>query len=426
VNQTLAVVAALLASVACSSPSRERSVSPDPREPAHLAVMDPGGSSPVDLSIKELEKRVTDLPDKADGWIALGRVWVRKARESADPVYYLPADACAQMALHIAPDNAPASELRGLLLLSDHKFRDAEQALQALVGRHPDDATALGLLSDSLVELGRYDEAARQAQQMMDLKPNLPAYSRASYLQWLHGDVAAAKESIRLAIDSGGDSRDPEPLAWVTVQAAMIFWNEGDYEGARAGFDRALQVFPGFPPALVGEGRVALARGDPGAAAALLQRAFRLSPLTETAGLWSDACKAAGDAECQKSAEEATLKQGAADPRTLALFLTTHGLDAERALALADSERVTRDDIYTEDVYGWSLFRVGRLAEARTASDRAIALGTPDARLLYHAGAIRMAQGELADGRKLLRRALKMNPAFGLDDAAEAKRLLGG
>jgi ATP-dependent Lon protease len=40
------------------------------------------GSSPVDVSIRELEKRVTDLPDKVDGWIALGRAWVRKARES--------------------------------------------------------------------------------------------------------------------------------------------------------------------------------------------------------------------------------------------------------------------------------------------------------------------------------------------------------
>ena len=49
-----------------------------------------------------------------------------------------------------------------------------------------------------------------------------------------------------------------------------------------------------------------------------------------------------------------------------------------------------------------------------------------DARLLYHAGAIRIAQGEKAAGEKLVREALKMNPKFDPTGAAEAEKLLAG
>src|SRR5207248_4035275 len=108
---------------------------------------------------------------------------------------------------------------------------------------------------------GHFEAAADAAQKMVDLKPNLPSYSRASWLAWLHGDVPAATEYARLAIDAGGDRSDNEPQAWVIVQAAMIFWSQGDLGGADAGFDTALDRVPGYPPALVGKARVALAQG---------------------------------------------------------------------------------------------------------------------------------------------------------------------
>ena len=62
-----------------------------------------------------------------------------------------------------------------------------------------------------------------------------------------------------LAIDAGGSQTDREPVAWVLVQAAMLFWHRGDYEGADAGFKQAFELVRGYPPALVGRGRVAMA-----------------------------------------------------------------------------------------------------------------------------------------------------------------------
>ena len=299
-------------------------------------------------------------------------------------------------------------------------------AEQILAG-DPDDPMALGTLSDALLELGRFQEAAAAAQKMVDLKPDLPSYTRASHIRWLQGDLPAAKKIARLAMDAR-DPTDPEPWAWVVVQAALIFWHEGDLAGADKGFDRALDAVADYPPALVGKARIALAKGDAPRAAELLARAFRESPLPETAWLLGDARQAAGDAAGAAEAYAQVVKTGRqSDRRTLALYFATRGAapsERDEAVRLAEAERKERGDVYTEDTLAWALHRAGRTKEARAAMDRALALGTRDPRLLYHAGAIRLAAGERAEAEKLLREALKLNPKFDPTGAPEAEKLL--
>ena len=84
----------------------------------------------------------------------------------------------------------------------------------------------------------------------------------------------------------------------------------------------------------------------------------------------------------------------------------------------------TRGDIYTRDTLAWALHSAGRSAEARPLAESAIALGTHDARLLYHAGAIKLAAGDAEGGRALLRKALALNPKFDIGGAGEAAHLL--
>ncbi len=413
---------ALLGALAC------RAKKPAAADPAaamrELALIKVEGDLPVDAMLRRLRAAAQHNPAKAENWIELGNAWVRKARDSATPAYYRIADACAEVALGLSPHNRLALDLRGLALMNDHRFEEARRLEQSIVDVEPSDAMAWGTLSDALLELGRTGEAAQAMQRMMDLKPNLPSYSRAAHILWLRGDVAGAKEAVRLAIDAGADSRDLEPRAWVIVQAAQIFWNEGDLDGAEAGYDRALQDVADFAPALAGKGQVALARGDARAAVRLLLAAYRRSPLVSTLWLLGDARLAAGDTQSAEEVYQRIGRQGGNDPRTLALFLATKDRERERALQLAEAERTVRDDQYTEDAWAWALYRADRLAEARAASDRATQLGTRDAKLLYHAGAIRLAAGE-AQGRKLVLRALALNPHFDLTGASEARRLLG-
>ena len=112
------------------------------------------------------------------------------------------------------------------------------------------------------------------------------------------------------------------------------------------------------------------------------------------------------------------------DGRTLALFLATKNSDPTLALQLAEAELRVRGDVYTDDALAWALYRNGRFPEANTAISRATRLGTRDARLVYHEGAIRLAMGDAAHGRELVRRALAMNPHFDATGAVEAAALV--
>jgi tetratricopeptide (TPR) repeat protein len=414
---------------------KEKQESPAPTAPAAkeardenrlLALSAPGGKAPVDQQIERLQEAAKQGPEKVEAWLALGQQWILKARGTGDPGYYLNAGACAEVALKLAPDQRLALSLKGMVLLNGHRFTEARTFAEAALKQDPDDVLALGVLSDAHLELGSFQAAADAAQRMVDIKPNLPSYGRAAHLRWLQGDAPAAKQFYRLAIDAGGNSRDAEPLAWVLVQTAMIFWHEGDLEGADAGFDTALQKLEGYPPALMGKARVALARGEARRAVELLERAQAQTPLAETAWLLGDAREAAGDSAGAQAAHTEAVRLGRqADHLTLALFLATKNREPEEALRVAQAEHEARPNTQVEDAYAWALYRAGRFAEARAASDRARALGTKEPQLLFHAGAIRLAQGETAEGQALLKQALALNPAFDATAAAEAHKLLG-
>lgn len=390
-----------------------------------LALQKPPGAGAIDREIDLLERRIEKTPDALDPWILLGRAWLRKAREAADPGFFLNASACADVALSREPKSRPARNLRAMVHLENHAFADAKDLAEQILAEDPDDLSALGTKSDAALELGLFDEALASAQKMVDLKPNLPSYARAAHLRWLQGDAAAAKSIYRSAMDAH-DPREPEPYAWVLTQAAMIFWHEGDIDGAEKGFDRALQVFPDAPYAMLGKARVALAKKDAKRAAELAKRAYDKSPLCEAAWLLGDARKAQGDEAGAKEAYALVVKHGrVADKRTLSAFFATRNEQLDEALSLARAEAAMRKDIFSRDVFAFALYRKGELAAARAESDAALAHGTREPALLYHAGAIRIAQGDKPAGEKLVREALRMNPSFDVTAAAEAKKLVG-
>ncbi len=390
-----------------------------------LALAKANSPSAVDRQITQFQTSLQANPGKADFWVLLGRAWVRKARESSDPGFYVNANAAADVALDVSPENKLALDLRVLALLNDHKFNEAKELSEKILAKNADEPMAWGSLSDALLELGDFPKAAEAVQKMVDLKPNLPSYSRASYIRWLQGDSKAALEFARLAMDAGRDPSDPEPQAWQVVQAAIIWMHKGDYGGADAGFERALTQVSEYPPALVGRGRVALTKGDFKRAAELFQRAYTQSPLVETAWLMGDAKEAAGDKPGADEAWAHAEKEGRrGDPRTLSLMWSTKNKNVAEALSLAEAERKVRGDLYTDDVLAWALYRNGKFADAKTAIDRACKLGTQDARLLYHQGAITIAAGDAVKGKKLVSAALALSPKFDVTGEAEARKLL--
>jgi tetratricopeptide (TPR) repeat protein len=422
------VIGAALFVLACDEPPKPRAV--DAQSPLQglkrLALVPPGGTGEVDREIEKLQSMAKSNPAKVDTWVVLGRAFVRKARQANDPGFYANANACADVALDLKPQYTLGLGLKGLALMNDHRFQEARELAESVLAQDRDDLMALGVLSDALLELGDFEASAEAAQRMMDLKPNLPSYTRAAYIKWLRGDVEGAKHSYRLAMDAGAyDQRDPEPGAWVISEAAKMFFMLGDYEGAEVGFDRALKHFADFPPALLGKARAALALGRNAEAAALAKKSFERSGLAEAAWVWGDAARAANDFAQASQAYADVVRIGRqGDKKVLAAFYATEDRELPEALKLIETELKTRGDIYTHDAHAWVLYRLGRYAEAKIAIGRATRLGTKDPVLLYHAGAIDVATGEVEKGLAKIKEALATSPSFHPFAAPEASAMI--
>ncbi|HTU62191.1 MAG TPA: tetratricopeptide repeat protein, partial [Polyangiales bacterium] len=238
---------------------------------------------------------------------------------------------------------------------------------------------------------------------------------RAAHLRWMIGDREGSKSLYRAAIRAGETMPDPEPRAWMMTQAAWVFWHEGDYSGAKAGFQLAASLVPDYVPALQGLGRTALASGDYQEAISQLERGQARLPQPEAAWWLGDAYAAAGrGAEAKVAYAQVEQLAHRADPRTLALFSATQGRELHRVLVLAKRAFEERPDVYSKDVLAYALYRSGKTAEAAVLARELIAVGTPDARILYHAGVILKASGAAAEGGELMARALALNPRFDL------------
>jgi tetratricopeptide (TPR) repeat protein len=93
---------------------------------------------------------------------------------------------------------------------------------------------------------------------------------------------------------------------------------------------------------------------------------------------------------------------------------------------MARAEYAVRQDVYGADALAWALFKAGQIDEAAALSERALALGTRDALLLYHAGMIAARQGDHERARRLLNEALAINPGFDPLQATVARQTLAG
>ena len=201
----------------------------------------------------------------------LGQLWVRRAREAAEPGFYRNADACADMALRLQAGSPLALNLRALVLMNDHRFADAQKSGRADPAPQRLRPHGLGH-AQRCAARDRADRRGGRSRAAHDGAQAQPAVVLAGfYLHFLHGRGAEAKEAIRLAIDAAQSrSGDTETRAWAIVQAAYLFWHEGDYEGAEAGFALAEKTLPQYPPALVGRAQVALSGTGRGRRAAVI------------------------------------------------------------------------------------------------------------------------------------------------------------
>ncbi|MCW2777859.1 MAG: hypothetical protein JWN17_1584, partial [Frankiales bacterium] len=369
-------------------------------------------------------------PGDPGGWSQLGLAHVQNARLTADPSEYGRAEQAFARSLQVQPQrNSAALTGQATLAAARHRFAEALRLADAALAVNDYDATTYGVKTDALTELGRYDDAAKAVQRMLDLRTGVDSLARASYQNELRGDVVRARELLLQAAEA---AHAPADVAFARHYLGELAWNSGDLAGARAGYDAALAADPDYLPALAGRAKVLAATGHTTAALADYQEAVQRQPqpaflvelgtLLEATGQ-KDAARQQYDVV--RATQQLFAASGADVDLELALFEADHG-DPATALRYARKAYATRPDaVLVEDAYAWALHRAGRDAQALPVARRALRLGLRSPSLEYHLGAIAAAVGDRAAARTALTRALTLNPRFDPLQAPEARRLLG-
>lgn len=373
-----------------------------------LALVSHEGERTTDKEIRKFQEQVRGGINRSAAVERLGWAYVAKAHESFDAGFYKLAEACANVLEAETPGCAEALLLRGHVLESLHSFKAAEVVARELAEKRglPFD---FALLGDSLMEQGRLKEAIAAYQTMVDLRPDLQSFSRIAHVRWLTGDLAGAIEMMQAAV-SASSSRDADSAAWVTSWLATLQLLSGETEAAQQACDAALELRSNYPPALLLRGKMALQEEDLEVAIADLQSAAQQNPLPEYQWALAEALRADGREDEAAAAEDLIASRGeAADPRTLSLYLATRGENPDLAVRLAEQELQQREDVFTHDAMAWALAAAGRLDEARPHLERALAEGTKDARLFFHAAVIESRAGHSDQAAHWFARAVAMN-----------------
>jgi tetratricopeptide (TPR) repeat protein len=347
----------------------------------------------------------------------LAGTFIQKMRETMDPGYLDRASKIVETVLAADGTDYEALRLRSLIELERHNFTKVAEYSRELTTSSPEDPWNWGTLGDSLMELGQYDKAAEAYQRMVNMRPDLSSYNRASYYRFVSGDAAGAIEVMKRAIDAG--SRSTENVAWCYVDLGNMYFKTGKLIDAEHAYLSALRAFPGYYPAHAGLGRAYAAQGRIPEAIASYTRAQSSVPLVEYAGALQDLYALAGQPdEVRKQAgmvdmiDKMEQAAGLNVNRNLALAYADRDRKLDRALALVEGELRGRRDIYTYDALAWALYKNKKYEEAAKAKEKALELGTPEPAFYYHAGMIERALGQTGEARKHLQRALELNARF--------------
>src|SRR3954447_18574578 len=239
-----------------------------------------------------LQAAVRANPRNSGEYVLLADAYMQKVRESGDAGYYKRAEGVLGIAHRLAPRDSAVYTGLGTLALARHDFRAGLAYGRRAEALAPDLVRPLGVVVDANVELGRYGDASRALQRMIDEKPNLASYARVSYFRELHGDLRGAAQAMQLAVDAGGAA--PENVAYVQTLLGQLDLTRGHVAAASRAYRLALYRFPGYAPALAGLARVDLARGRLGSGIRRLRDVVNRLPLPEYVIALGEAELAAG------------------------------------------------------------------------------------------------------------------------------------
>jgi tetratricopeptide (TPR) repeat protein len=424
-NKWCAVVAVTAFAVSGVSPAVPGAAPGVPARPV------PSEARTRDLDIEFYQRRVKRDPRSARDYAQLAGLFLQRARETADNGDLLRAEQNARRSLSLRTGrNSGGFGVLASSLLAQHRFAEARDVARRLVADDSSSIAARGLLAETQFELGEYDAAGRLLGSLGTYRNNLSVAPRLARWQELHGHAEEARRLLQAARDQAArlHGMPAEQLAWFDLRLGDLALRNGHLGEAEHELRNGLTISPEDYRILGAMARLEASRQRWSSAIAYGERAIASALDPATLGLLGDAYRALADSskagDYYRAMELAIVQQPGPFHRAWSLFLLDHDREVPRVLAKVRGEIQTRRDIYGYDLLAWALHKSGDDRRAAVAMRSALALGTLDAMLFYHAGMIAFSQGYRLQARDYLKQALQVNPYWDPFQPAQARAVL--
>ena len=389
------------------------------------------GVPPIETAVAFWRQRIEEQPADYLSATNLAKALIGEARKTGDKALYNEAETTARTALKLSPTYEPALLAVSAARSANHDFEASLTTIEDVLTRNPTSLGALAARADANFELGNYPLARQQLSELAAAVPNEAAL--ASRLAKQHTVEGRGADAVRLAAQAvlAASEQDYEltEAAFFRFQLGHFLYQSGDVERAGKAVDAALHIDPDHLPSLELKAKVLVARDRLDEAAGAYEALIRRGPAADLHGELAKVYRAVGrtadaDAQVERgiSLGIESIASFPAERRHLAGFFAD--FDPPRALEVALADFETRKDIGAYDTLAWAYYVNGRYQDAAQTITGALAQGTQDAALHYHAGMIAKAVGDTPTARRYLESALTINPRFDLTQAPLARDTL--
>lgn len=378
------------------------------------------------------ERRLKEDPESALDMTQLAALLLDEGRMRANDQAFVDAESLARRSLGLrSRPNGRSASLLANALVAQHRFTEAVAVARDLVKWDPETPAYRALLAEVLMEVGGYDEAITLLGTIRQHREDpgiAPQFARWAELTGQPGEarriLRAARDESRLRPDLGSEQR-----AWFDLRLADMELRHGNLRNASAAIKSGLRQSPNDWRLILASARLDAAQGSWQKAIESAERVISDVPTRDAFALLASAHTALGhvdEANAYVTALDAgsNRRRGGMHRSWAYSVLDQGGVGAAAIVSRMAADTLVRRDIHTLDLLAWALHRAGRTRDALPLVRRAVALGSVEPALRYHAGTIELAAGIAGVARGHFQVAMRGERALLGPQVAEVRAML--